>query len=97
VAEPLPPPPPATAIAARRCNAMATADETRTVCRSKTAFCLRFGGRGLHGRGLLESGSAHARAHTSPHVPLFSVVMVCRREERCRLAIGFLRGRRRVF
>ena len=72
-------PAPATAIAARRCNAMATANETRTVCRSKTAFCLRFGGRGLHGRGLLESGSAHARAHTSPQLPLFSVVMVCRR------------------
>ena len=40
-------PAPATAIAARRCNAMATANETWTVCRSKTAFCLRFGGRGM--------------------------------------------------
>jgi hypothetical protein len=40
-------PAPATAIAARRCNVMATANETWTVCRSKTAFCLRFGGRGV--------------------------------------------------
>ena len=37
----------------RPCNATATANETWTVCRAKTAFCLTFGGRG-HGRGLLE-------------------------------------------
>jgi len=40
-------PTPASAIAAGRCSATATADETWTVCPPKTAFCLKFDGRGV--------------------------------------------------